>query len=386
MISVESSPGVSKPRLVGSKSIVVPDLAPRWGGPSVSVPTLCAELHARDPSVAMYFAADQLEASWPAYYQGYSKSFPRGIHASQALRRALLAGQHAIVHHHALWLPSLGYAFEAARRSHCPLIISPRGMLSPYALARARFKKWLARRWLHPGAFEGAAAWHATSDLEFTEIRGAGFSQPVLVSANGVSIPDWHEPVDRARWLARHPELAGKRLLLFYSRLHSKKGVLPLLDTWGRIASQHPDWHLLIAGSPHEYDQAQIQQHVRRLRLEERSSVADPTGLPKPYRLAELYILPTHSENFGLTIAESLASGVAALTTTGAPWQEMNARGCGSCVPLDRIFAQLEALLRVDAAELRTMGEVGRDWMAADFSWPRKAAEMLDFYASLCPA
>lgn len=341
-------------------------------------------MHAQDTSVRLFFACEAADPAWPPFFHGFPKSYGGLLHASAGLRAALAAGSFRIVHHHALWLPSLGYAGRAARNSNCPLVISPRGMLAAYALRRARWKKWFAARLLHPGALAGAAAWHATSDMELADIRAAGFRQPVLVSGNGIDVPPWNEPADRQQWLERHPELAGKRIALFYARLHSKKGIMPLVDLWARLAASFPDWHLLICGLPHEYTLADIASAVRRHpQLHTRSTVADPAGLAKPYPLAELYLLPTLSENFGLTIGESLASGTPVLTSTGAPWAGLNERDAGACVPLDQFEARWGQLMQISADCLSQKGAYGREWILADFSWINKAREMLEFYGSL---
>lgn len=341
-------------------------------------------MHAQDDSVRLYFAVDHIEPGWPEYFCPFTKSYAGLLHASRGLKHALAAVDLRIVHHHALWLPSLGYAYQAAQRSHCPLVISPRGMLAPYALKRAPIKKWLAMRLLHPGAMTGAAAWHATSDMELGDIRAAGFRQPALVSANGVDEPPWSEPADRQLWLARHPELDGKRIALFFSRLHSKKGVLPLVEAWSRLAPSCTDWHLLICGSAHEYTVDQVRRAVETYAgLQDRTTVADPAGLPKPYRLAELYLLPTLSENFGLTVGEALVSGTPVLTTTAAPWAGLNDRDAGRCVPLEQFETHWAELMKLAPDCLRQKGARGREWALADFSWNRKAREMLDFYRAL---
>lgn len=365
-----------------TKATVLPDLDPQWGGTSVSVPALCEAMHALDPAVRLYFAADETAAAWPAWYEPHPKSPPAGLHASRSLRRALLARELAVVHHHALWLPSLGYAHRAARRWACPLVISPRGMLAPYALRRARAKKWLASRLLHPGALTGAAAWHATSELEFSDIRAAGFRQPIFVSPNGIRRPAWSEPADRQAWLARYPALRGRRVCLFFSRLHSKKGLFPLLEWWAQARCRQ-GWHLLVAGSPHEYNLAQVQRQADQLGLHDAVTVADPRGLAKPYPLAQLYVLPTQSENFGLSIGEALSAGVPVLTTTEAPWQRVNELGCGACVPLAQFAARLEEMLALAPETLAHMGRSGRAWIEAEFSWADRGRDMLDFYATL---
>jgi glycosyltransferase involved in cell wall biosynthesis len=256
-------------------------------------------------------------------------------------------------------------------------------MLAAYALGNSRLRKRLASWFVHPGAFRGAAGWHATSDGEAEEIRRAGFTQPIAVAANGVDEPAWTDPEDRQRWLDRCPELAGHRILLFFSRFHSKKGVAPLLQWWAELAPRFKDWHLLIAGTPHEFGVDEITRKIYQLKIASCTTAVLSTGLPKPYRIAELYVLPTSSENFGLTVGESLASGVPVLVSDQAPWSELNDLNCGRCVPLDEFRATLESLLRCTTDELQAMGAIGRDYVRRTFSWDRQARILLDFYATL---
>ena len=362
---------------------IVPDLDPKWGGTSVSVPGLCKAMYARDKGVRLYFATDDRDGSWPEYGRPHRKSNPSWWHRSASLCRALQDEELAVVHHHALWLPSLGYAHKAARRWGCPFVISPEGMLSPYGLSRARLKKWLARRLLHPGAMEGATAWHVTSDEEFREIRAAGFKQPITVLSNGIEVPDWDEERDRDLWFGLYPELQGKRVCLFYSRLHSKKGLLPLVQMWGNLARRHGDWHLLVVGIPHEFTVDRVRAYGRKMGVSERMTIVDGSGMSKPYGLAELFVLPTRAENFGLVVGEALGAGVPVLVSREAPWEKVNELGCGACVPLSQFEQFLDRMLACNNATLRSMGVVGKEWVRREFSWDRIADEMLQFYQSL---
>jgi glycosyltransferase involved in cell wall biosynthesis len=322
-------------------------------------------------------------AQGPEFIREFADAWPAAARRSPTLRQALLEDDLAIVHHHALWLPTLGYAHQAARRHGCPLVVSPRGMLSRYAVARSKARKRLARWFVHPGAMQQAAAWHATSTDEHDDIRRAGFRQPIVVAPNGIDVPIWNGQADREAWLARCLSLRGKRTLLFFSRLHSKKGIGLLLEMWKALAPRFADWHLLVCGTADEFDIDTIRQLIENLQIGDRATAASPDGLAKPYPLAELYVLPTASENFGLTVGESLASGVPVLVSDQAPWQGMNDLGCGRCVPLAEFHAALAELLSLSPDKLRAMGAIGRDYVVQSFSWQQQAQTLLDFYATL---
>jgi glycosyltransferase involved in cell wall biosynthesis len=369
----------------GCIATVVPSLDPKYGGPSVSVAALCRAMHAVEARARLYFAGRSWpdEPQWPDFFRRYEDAWPKALRRSPSLRRALLDDDVALVHHHALWLPTLGYAHRASRRHHAPLVISPRGMLASYALGQSRTRKRLATLFIHPNAFRDAAGWHATSSDEADEIRRAGFEQPIVVAPNGVDEPPWREPADRNAWFDRYPELRGRRILLFFSRFHSKKGVVPLLEWWGDLAPRFPDWHLLVSGTPDEFGLDEVLRHTKRLRIEDRTTSTLGMEMPKPYRLADLYVLPTLSENFGLTVGESLASGTPLLVSDQAPWHDINALGCGRCVPLSDWPAELAILLSRSSEELRTMGAVGRDYVRRAFSWDTQARTLLDFYDTL---
>ncbi|NRB73718.1 MAG: glycosyltransferase, partial [Verrucomicrobiales bacterium] len=93
----------------------------------------------------------------------------------------------------------------------------------------------------------------------------------------------------------------------------------------------------------------------------------------------------SHSENFGIVVAEALACGTPVITTTGTPWQELTGRRCGWWVDptVDALASSLKEATSTSAAEREEMGSIGREWMAQDFTWPAIAAKTIDFYESL---
>jgi glycosyltransferase involved in cell wall biosynthesis len=362
---------------------VVPSLEERHGGPSRSVRAL-ANAMARGGAPCELVATGEVEApaADAAPVRAFPRVMPRWLTRSPQLAAHLLGSRADVIHNHALWLLPLRYAHAAAQGHGVPLVVSPRGMLSDWAFAHNGWKKRLAGRLVHPGALAGATGWHATSADEADEIRRRGFTQPICVSPNGVDVPS---PAalqsQREYWLRQFPAARDRRVALFYSRLHRKKRVRELLDLW--LAEPRGDWLLAVVGVPEEYGVAEIRGWIDQARAGDRVVVADGSQAPAPYRLAEVFLLPSHSENFGLVVAEALAAGVPALVTDTTPWSGLRQRCAGACVPWERYAVELRTVLSAPPPTLRAMGEQGREWMQEEFSWDRSARLLTDFYATL---
>ncbi len=366
---------------------IVPSLEDRHGGPSKSVRALANALAALGDQVELLATVESgqpvaLEGRDPAAIRLFPRVAPRWLSRSPELRRHLLAANADCLHHHSLWLLPLHYAHEAAARRNLPLVISPRGMMSGWAHRHRRWRKQLAEFFVHPGAFAAAAGWHATSLEEADDIRALGFRQPVCVSPNGVTLPsDAGLAAARTAWHELCPATRQRPVALFYSRFHRKKRLRELIDLW--LSTPRGDWLLLIVGLPEDYTAADLAATVAAAGAADRIAVFDGTGRPPPYAVASLFLLPSHSENFGLVIAESLAAGVPALVTDSTPWSRLAPEASGWCVPWEDFAATLASALATSPAELQAMGRRGRAWAARDFSWERAARLLRDFYQHL---
>jgi glycosyltransferase involved in cell wall biosynthesis len=286
------------------------------------------------------------------------------------------------VHHHALWLRTLHYAHNAARHFGVPLVIAPRGMMSGWAYHHHRWRKKLAELIVHPDALAAATGWHATSDEEAEDIRRLGFKQPICVAPNGVTAPTADElAVARSHWHQLCPAAQQRPVALFYSRLHRKKRLRELFDLW--LGTDTGNWLLLLVGLPEEYSIAEINGWIAAAGAQERVAVFDGTGHPPPYAVSSLFLLPSHSENFGLVIAEALTARVPVLTTDTTPWRSLSQHNAGWCVPWEDFSAALSTALKTPVDELTTMGAIGRTWAEQEFTWERSGQLLLDFYQRL---
>ena len=349
-------------------------------GPCYAVPALCEALieYGIGTTLAVLDWVPGIQA--PGYVKRFPLGFgPRRLGRSPAMARWLLeqarAGKAQIIHNHGLWMMPNVYPAWARKRSQARLVVAPRGTVSDWALNHHAFRKrvfWLLQR----ETLERADAFHATAESEYEDIRRLGYRQPVCVLPNGIDIPP----------LAK--ECGGQqRTLLYLGRIHKNKGIDLLIQAWAVLEPRFPDWDLVIAGPDDGGYLAEYQTLAGRLRLAHVTFPGALYGADKlaAYRQASLYVLPTHSENFGMTVAEALAAGTPAIVTQGAPWSGLGPHGAGWWIEIgvDPLVAALEEALRQPEEKLRAMGRNGRAWMERDFSWSTIARQMADFYAWL---
>jgi glycosyltransferase involved in cell wall biosynthesis len=311
------------------------------------------------------------------HFRGYSRKF--------ALRICAAAQDCDVVHNHGLWMWPNFFARRAATHTDRPLVVSPRGMLEPWAMKRGRFKKSLFWRLFEQENLAHASMFHATSHDEAVSIRDLRFKQPIALIPNAVELPELTTIADRRILEAIHCELRGKRWLLFLSRLHAKKGIRELLSVWREIHSDFPAWQLIVAGNLDVEFGPAILKQIRQQSLDKSVTVVghlDGQQKAAALRHAELFVLPSYSENFGIAIAEALAHATPVITTTATPWRELPGAGAGWCIePGEESLRQtLPSAMRLSGAQLAEMGSAGRKLMATRHDWTKVAREMARSY------
>lgn len=354
---------------------VVPHIDEEASGPSYSVPRLCQSLAALGHDVELSCLASRGEIAgvrldvhrqWPVLGRFAISS----SHARALWRKARSVD---IVHNHSLWsMVNVASGWVVPGRG-AKLVTSPRGTLSAWALARNRSVKralWPFQR----RVLTRADMLHATSREEYEEFRRLGLRAPVAIVPNGIDVP---------QVMARMSSETN-RTLLFLSRVHPKKGLDVLLRAWEQLHTRHPNWRLVVAGRGEAAHEHEVRALASTLSLPRVEFVGPLYGKEKArgYFSADVFVLPSYSENFGMAVAEALAHGCPVVVSRGAPWSAIESERCGWWVHSKQgdLVGALDAAMTMSPDQLTEMGRNGREWMRREFGWMSVAHRMESSY------
>jgi glycosyltransferase involved in cell wall biosynthesis len=361
----------------------------RAGGLWISVPRLGRALAERGLDVEIYGLADdcsetdcvrwdgprlRLHDVFGSEAFGYAPRLPRSLHHRRA----------SLLHANGLWMyPSLA-SFRWSRRARRPYLISPRGMLDPWAVSNAAWKKRLVGWWFENAHLAGAACLHALTEAEARAIRAYGLSNPICVVPNGIDLPD---ATGRAP-----PGWAGdvgkdRKIMLFLGRLHPKKGLANLLAAWQDVqpTAGAQGWILVIAG----WDQDRHEQQLKRMPAAQELGatlrfVGPQFGDAKAasFAGADAFVLPSLSEGLPLAVLEAWSYGLPVLMTEACNLPEGFAAGAALPLGTDRagIAAGLRRLFALSDAERRDIGARGRALVRERFTWGSVGGQMTAVY------
>jgi glycosyltransferase involved in cell wall biosynthesis len=307
---------------------------------------------------------------------------------TDALRDRCRATGAQVLHDNGVWLPTNHATARVATESGLKRMVSPRGMLTGWALKHKGLRKRLAWWAYQRRDLERAQVLHATSRDEADGFRAVGLGQPIAIIPNGVELPPIGPepstlPSSEALRMVDSPQ-PSKRTVLFLGRIHPIKGLSDLVKAWAMV--RPPGWRVVIAGDGDKNHQAQLEAEIRERGLSGEFSFVGPvTGDSKWvwYREAALFVLPSHSENFGIVVAEALACGVPVITTRGTPWEDLNAHRCGWWTDIgpEALAKALREATTQPVAGRVEMGTRGKRLVEEKYTWPGIAAQMHRVYS-----
>jgi glycosyltransferase involved in cell wall biosynthesis len=361
----------------------VASLAAHYGGPARSVLGLAKALGQANVEVGLWAA----DSSQPIGLNS-DDSFSR-LQLLQGTFASAIAefGQPDILHDNGLWW---AHNRQISRYSQCckiPRIVSLRGMVEPWAMQHKRWKKILAWHFYQQKHLQMATCFHGTADKEAQHAKELGLLPRCFTIPNGVDLLNSPSVVSTPSLptasVALKPNDLKTQTALFLGRLHPVKGLEPFIEAWAQVYPKN--WQVQLAGPDENGYQARLQTLLERQGLTDQFEFLGSVDNKQKVALlkqANLLIQPSYSENFGMSIAEALASGVPVLTTTGTPWEIIAQAGCGWRVPLnlESLAEAIKQATDCSPSQLQAMGRIGQRQIADNYSWTSVASHFLETY------
>ena len=357
-----------------------------WGGPIYSVYELCNTLSKKQGAINLRVLASDSAGpstrervtylSTPERYNaGYDVYFSRRYFGSEFspflyIRIILMSSWANVIHVTGVYSFSTLVALAVAKILLKPVVWSPRGALQRWDKSTNSLIKHAWEKVCNYLVDSSRCTLHVTSEEEAVASRNRIRNLKIAIIPNGVVVP----PYNKKSW---RPDDSLR--LLFLGRLHEIKGLENLLKAIKRLPN---NISLSIYGSGEENYTKKLQKLIDELNIGKRVSLlGHVTGEEKDnaFSTADVCIVPSHIENFGMVIAESLAHGLPVIASQGTPWKEINKKGCGMWVK-NSPSSLAKAVVEISERNLSELGAIGRAWMLESYSWYTLSAQMENLY------
>lgn len=369
--------------------------ASEWGGPIFCIPMLARAVRDAGAEVDVFTTNGRGEHDLPKVTPGmhevdtmqvryFDAKGPLRFFFSPGMTLELLlrVRRYDVVHINGVFMYPTAAASRICRLMRVPYVVTVHGMLAPWALAHRGPKKWVYLGLLELGSLLGAARIHYTSEEELRVTPSFVRSVPPAVVPHGVDVAAFDNDTQR-------PHRPGEPVrLIIAGRIHKVKGFDLLIPALGQVKRSGRQFHLTIAG----FDEGNYSDVVKRLAQEH--GVADDitfTGnlerprLAEEFARAEVALMPSYQENFGMSGAEAMVTGLPVVvsdTVCIAP--DIASYGAGIVVPLEveHIAGAINRL--VDSEELRRrMGEAGRALVHGEYLPEVVGRKMISVYEEI---
>lgn len=380
---------------------VIANLAPRYGGPSTAAMGMAVALANRGHEVEI-FTTDQdgrgrlnVTTNQPVSHNGvtvwyFRASLRFGWAVSLPLAKALRSRirEFDVVHIHSLYLFHDVVAGHFCRKYQVPYIVRPHGTLDPYIFARHRLRKALFELAVERRNLRWASRIHYTTREEMilaqSVIKGMAPGAVVPLGLHGEKYQTMPPPgAFRRNW----PEIGQRWICLFLGRVNFKKGLDVLLPAFSEVSKARSDTHLVIAGPEDEGYAQQVRKWVRELNLQDHVTF---TGMLlgdeklAAFKDANAFVLPSYSENFGISVVEAMLSGLPVIVSNKVNlWTDIAEAEAGLIIEND--VGQLkDAILRLhdDPECAREIGARGQRLAQLRYNWGAIARQLEDMYTA----
>ncbi len=278
-------------------------------------------------------------------------------------------------------------AYWACQQQQIPYVITPRGMLEPWALSYKALKKRIYYILLEKPALQNARAIQMLASTEAEQIKPLNLKTPITVAPNAINRQDFENLPNPELFYNKFPDTRNKKLITFLGRIDPKKGLDLLAAAFKKVYALFPDTHLIVAGPDNIGFLPTAKDYFANAGCSDAVTFTGMLAGSLKYAAlaaADIYVAPSYSEGFSMSVLEGMASGLPCVITTGCNFPEAAKANAAYVVDIDA-DAIAQALIKCLKApqEAKEMGDRARQFVSENYTWDKIATKMIDVYTSI---
>jgi glycosyltransferase involved in cell wall biosynthesis len=375
---------------------VAASLDPKRGGPTKVVEELTQALAGKRVDVSIFAPSEDAKTTYISNRNGVTvKTFPTSVlsklwpfHSpafTKTLQKELI--DFDLIHIHEIWHHPVFASYKISKSIRKPYLITIHGSLEPSCLNYKAFKKKIYTALIERRILREADALHAVTEDEIQSIQNFVDNENIYCIPNGLNMQTFENLPEKDIIENLYPQIKGKKVILFLGRIHPKKGLDTLAEAFGMIVRKNKNACLLIVGPNSDNYRHQIEKILSR---EDLSNKAIFTGtLMGNLKLAalnraDIFVLPSHSEGFSISILEAMGCGLPVIITNQCHFPEVEQMQAGKITDGDA--AQLAEIIMelLDNPKLcRQMGQAGKELVRDRYTWGKAADKMIELYEKI---
>lgn len=379
---------------------VIPAVGSVYGGPSVAALSLCQSMAQQGIQVDIVTTdrngRDRLDVTLQTWIEQehyriqyfpcwYLNDYKISLSLTQWLLRHIR--DYDIVNTHAIFSYSNLPAHWACQRYQVPYVMNPHGMLETWALAYKSWKKNMYYTFFEKPALQKASAIRVLVLDEAASLKRLNLQTSLTIVPNGIWNQESSVEFDAQTFYQQFPKTRGKTLILFLGRIDPKKGLDLLATAFGQVHQQFLDTHLIVAGPDNIGFLPTAKTYFEEVGCADAVTFTGMlTGISKQtaLTLADLYVAPSYSEGFSMSVLEGMNAGLPCIITTGCNFPEAAMAEAAHVVDIDAA-AIAQALIHClkYPNEAKAMGDRARQFVLENYTWDKIATQMIEVYQSI---
>jgi glycosyltransferase involved in cell wall biosynthesis len=285
-----------------------------------------------------------------------------------------------IVHTHTVWTYPTYIGYKIAKKYNLPLVVSVRGTMYEWALNQSKYIKKFAMWLFQKDMLNFADAIHVTEEGEIKALQNIGINNNFILIPNGIELDNKFSSLSQDILDAINYD-KDKRYIIFLGRIVHNKGLHYLISSYKILKDKYKDVEILVVGGVEDREYFNQLNKIKGIHF-----LGMQDGIEKHtlFSISSLFVLPSKTENFGMSIAEAMSYKIPVITTTGTPWQELEEKNAGWWIKLSQKFLDkvLVEALNCSSDELKAKGNRGFD-IIKQYTWDKQAIKMKNEYLKI---